>query len=90
MSDIGALGILTKINRIYEGTHLGMKQVVSTRARRVEVAPDGRTARAWLFEVTRIGARASCAERLQTFALKGARLVSTGQTDTVVRCPRAS
>jgi diacylglycerol kinase (ATP) len=39
VSEISVLGIATKINRLYEGTHLAMKEVATTRARRVEIAP---------------------------------------------------
>jgi diacylglycerol kinase (ATP) len=39
VSEISVLGIATKINRLYEGTHLAMKEVATTRARRVAIAP---------------------------------------------------
>ena len=59
---------------------------------RVEVSPDGRSARAAINVVLRApsagGQRTSCVQRLQTFVARGARLVSTGQTDTIVRCRR--
>ena len=55
---------------------------------RVQLGPDGRSARVWSFEVIRAAGRTSCAERLQTLTLRGGRLVSTGQTDTIVRCRR--
>jgi hypothetical protein len=53
---------------------------------RVQLGADGRSARVWSFEIIRAAGRTSCAERLQTLALRGGRLVSTGQTDTIVRC----
>jgi hypothetical protein len=56
--------------------------------RRIEIA--GATARVWTFEVTRIEragrVQTYCAERLQALSRVGARIVSTGQTDTIVRC----
>jgi hypothetical protein len=59
---------------------------------RVDIAPDGRSARVLAREVSVITTpartRRSCAERVQTVVLVGAALRSTGQTDTVVRCPR--
>lgn len=39
VGDLGRLEILTKINRIYEGTHLSMKEVTGERVRQVEIAP---------------------------------------------------
>ncbi len=59
---------------------------------RVEIAPDGRSARVTLRKVTRITAagrvRASCAVSVQGIVLAGGRLVSKGRTDTLYRCPR--
>lgn len=59
---------------------------------RVDIAPDGRSARVLAREVSVIATpartRRSCAERVQTVVLVGGQLRSTGQTDTVVRCPR--
>jgi diacylglycerol kinase (ATP) len=39
VGDLGRLEIITKINRLYEGTHLSMKEVASARVQRVEVIP---------------------------------------------------
>lgn len=60
---------------------------------RVEIAPDGRSARVIGHEVSRIetpgrAPRTLCAETDQTLVLLGGRLLSRGQTDTDVRCPR--
>lgn len=59
---------------------------------RVDIAPDGRSARVLAREVSVITSKArtrrSCAERVQTVVLVGGVLRSTGQTDTVLRCPR--
>ncbi|MET0274293.1 MAG: hypothetical protein ABW360_15000 [Phenylobacterium sp.] len=59
---------------------------------RIDIAPDGRSARVVAREVSVIATpartRRSCAERVQTVVLRGAALRSTGQTDTVVRCPK--
>jgi ketosteroid isomerase-like protein len=59
---------------------------------RVEIAPDGRSARVVAREVSVITtparARTICAERVQTVVLRAGALRSTGQTDTVVKCPR--
>ena len=60
---------------------------------RVEVAADGRSARVFGREVTRIEtpgrtARALCAETEQTLVLLKGRILSRGQTETDVRCPR--
>ncbi|WP_202120507.1 hypothetical protein, partial [Francisella tularensis] len=39
VGDLGRMEILTKINRLYEGTHLSMKEVRTARARRISVRP---------------------------------------------------
>ncbi len=57
---------------------------------RVEIAPDGRSARV----LARVGStvatdgrvRRLCASRLQTLVLDGGRLRSSGKTDTFVKC----
>lgn len=59
---------------------------------RVEVAPDGRSARVLGHETTRIEtpgrpSRTLCAETEQTVILARGRILSRGQTDTGVRCP---
>lgn len=58
---------------------------------RIELAPDGRSAHTLVRQTSRIEAggrvRTSCAESVQTLALARGRIVSTGQTDTVLRCP---
>jgi len=57
----------------------------------VAIAPDGRSAATRSRVVSRIetggATRTVCVERTQTLALSGGRLLSKGQTDTVVRCP---
>lgn len=60
---------------------------------RVVIAPDGRSAQVFGHDVTRTEtpgrpARTFCAETEQTVALTHGRLVSLGQTDIDVRCPR--
>ena len=62
---------------------------------RVEIAPDGRSARVFGRETSRIDTagkppRTLCAETEQTVALVAGRLLSRGQTDTQVRCRRAT
>ncbi|WP_068874556.1 MULTISPECIES: nuclear transport factor 2 family protein [unclassified Phenylobacterium] len=57
---------------------------------RIEIAPDGRSARV----LARVGSRVEtdgrvrrlCASRLQTIVLAGGRLRATGKTDTFVKC----
>jgi diacylglycerol kinase (ATP) len=39
VGDFGRLEVLAKINHLYAGTHLSLKQVSAVQARRVEVAP---------------------------------------------------
>jgi uncharacterized protein (TIGR02246 family) len=60
---------------------------------RVVIAPDGRSARVFGHERSRIESpgrapRTLCAETDQTLVLRNGRLLSRGQTDTDVRCPR--
>jgi ketosteroid isomerase-like protein len=60
---------------------------------RIEIAADGRSARVFGHEVTRIETkdrpgRAFCAETQQTVVLAKGRILSRGQIDTDVRCPR--
>ncbi|RAK59021.1 hypothetical protein DJ021_03975 [Phenylobacterium hankyongense] len=59
---------------------------------RVELSPDGRSARVLSHVTSRIerggAVRLSCAQRVQAVALAGGRIVSRGQTDTAVRCRR--
>ena len=60
---------------------------------RVVIAPDGRSARVLGHERSRIEnagqpPRTLCAETDQTLVLAQGRLLSRGQTDTDVRCPR--
>lgn len=58
--------------------------------RRIEVAPDGRSARVLGYEVTTIDQagkpRRVCAETEQRLVLQGGRILSKGQTDSIVRC----
>jgi uncharacterized protein (TIGR02246 family) len=58
---------------------------------RVELAPDGRSARVLARETTRVETpgrppRTLCAETDQTLVLSGGRILSRGQTETAVRC----
>lgn len=60
---------------------------------RIEIAPDGRSARVFSHDTSRIEterrpARVLCAESLETLILDHGRILSAGQTDTAVRCPR--
>lgn len=60
---------------------------------RIEIAPDGRSARVFSRDTSRIEterrpARMLCAESLETLILDHGRILSAGQTDTAVRCPR--
>lgn len=60
---------------------------------RVEIAPDGRLARVFGHEISRIDtpgkpSRSACAETAQVVVLVGGRLLSRGRTDTAVRCRR--
>ncbi|MGZ3374962.1 MAG: hypothetical protein ACXU8S_00020 [Phenylobacterium sp.] len=60
---------------------------------RVEIAPDGRSARVFSHQSSRVEtpgrpARRLCAETQQTLVLLKGRILSKGQTDTDVRCPR--
>jgi len=59
----------------------------------VAVAPDGRTANVAAQVTTRLETdgrpvRFLCAQRTQTLVLRGGRILSRGQTDTGIRCPR--
>jgi uncharacterized protein (TIGR02246 family) len=58
---------------------------------RVEIAPDGRSARVAGRETIRLDQagkppRTLCTETEQTLVLSGGRILSRGQTDTAVRC----
>ncbi|HEY0437465.1 MAG TPA: DUF4440 domain-containing protein [Phenylobacterium sp.] len=60
---------------------------------RVEIAPDGASARLFALAVTRMQApgglpRALCARTEQSLVLVAGRIRSRGQTDTAIRCPR--
>jgi hypothetical protein len=60
---------------------------------RIVIAPDGRSAEVFGHETTRIETagrppRTLCAETRQTLMLARGRILSQGQTDTDVRCPR--
>ena len=60
---------------------------------RIVIAPDGRSAQVFGRETTRIETagrppRTLCAETQQTLVLARGRILSQGQTDTDVRCPR--
>lgn len=59
--------------------------------RSIRIAPSGRTARVLGFEVstvtTRGRVRRVCAETDQTLVLSGGRVLSKGQTDSIVKCP---
>jgi hypothetical protein len=60
--------------------------------RRIELLPDGRSARVATdaFSRTDQGGKVqtTCVARVQTLTLTGAHLRSAGQTDTLFRCPR--
>ncbi len=60
--------------------------------RSIAISPDGARARVLGDKVTTVegagGARRYCATTDQTLVLVGGRLRSTGQIDTLVRCPR--
>lgn len=60
--------------------------------RRIEIAPDGRSARVTTDAISRTDqagkVQTTCVARVQTLTLAGARLRSSGQTDTLFRCPR--
>lgn len=76
--------------RFFAKSHFQATGVVDS----VTIAPDGRSARVVGHEVTRIEAtgqrpaHALCAQTAQTLVLTGGRILSKGQTDTDVRCPR--
>lgn len=59
--------------------------------RSIRIAPSGRTARVLGFEVSTVTSggrvRRVCAETDQTLVLAGGRVLSKGQTDSVVKCP---
>jgi hypothetical protein len=59
---------------------------------RIDLAPDGRSARVFTSAVSRTDqagkVQATCVARVQTLTLAAGRLRSTGQTDTLSRCPR--
>jgi len=60
--------------------------------RRIELAPDRRSARVTTDAVSRTEragkAQTTCVTRVQTLTLTGRGLRSSGQTDTLFRCPR--
>lgn len=59
--------------------------------RRIEIAPDRRSARVLGYEITTISGakpRRVCAETEQRLVLQGGRILSRGQTDSIVRCAR--
>lgn len=62
------------------------------QVQRVEIQPDGRTARVVIRKVSQITTggriRRSCADSVQTLVLSGGRILSRGRTDTLYRCPR--
>ena len=71
----------------------GAKVHETSTIARIEIAPDGRSARVFSQDVSRIEtrgrpARTLCAESLETVILAGGRILSRGQTDTTIRCPR--
>ncbi|MFC3079200.1 hypothetical protein ACFODL_13970 [Phenylobacterium terrae] len=59
--------------------------------RSIRIAPSGRTARVLGFEVTTVTTggrvRRVCAQTDQTLVLAGGRVLSKGQTDSIVKCP---
>lgn len=59
--------------------------------RSLRIAPSGRTARVLGFEVSTITSggrvRRVCAQTDQTLVLAGGRVLSKGQTDSIVKCP---
>ena len=63
----------------------------TAEVRRLQLAPDGRTARVFGYETLRIDdpgkpSRTLCTETEQALALVEGRILSRGQTDTAVRC----
>ncbi len=64
----------------------------TSQVQRIDIAPDRRSVRVLSRTVARIEAagriRVVCAERTQTLSLRAGRLISGGQTDTILRCPR--
>lgn len=64
----------------------------SGQVQRIEIQPDGRSARVVTRKVSRISTggrvRLSCADSVQTLVLGGGRILSRGRTDTLYRCPR--
>jgi ketosteroid isomerase-like protein len=75
--------------RFFARTRFTVKSTVD----RVVLAPDGRSAEVFGHDATRVEAagrpaRAFCAETQQTVVLAHGRLLSKGETDTDIRCPR--
>lgn len=62
------------------------------QVQRVDIEPDGRTARVVVRKVSTITSggrvRHSCADSVQTLVRSGGRILSRGRTDTLYRCPR--
>lgn len=60
--------------------------------RRITIAADGASARVQGYEVTTIvtagRTRQVCANTDQTVVLRGGRILSKGQTDSIIKCPR--
>lgn len=58
--------------------------------RSIRIAPDGKSARVLGSEVTTLSSaartRTVCAQTEQTLVLSGGRILSRGQTDTIVKC----
>jgi hypothetical protein len=63
-----------------------------SQVRSLRIAPSGTTARVLAWEVTTVTTggrtRTVCANTDQTLVLAGGRILSKGQTDSIVRCPR--
>jgi hypothetical protein len=66
----------------------GARSVDRTVVTRIEIAPDGRSARVFGRKVTATagGARSRCAETAQTLTATSGRILSQGETSTAIRC----
>ncbi|HVI32287.1 nuclear transport factor 2 family protein [Phenylobacterium sp.] len=64
----------------------------SGQVQRIDIQPDGLTARVVIRKVSRIvtggRVRLSCADSVQTLVRSDGRILSRGRTDTLYRCPR--
>ncbi len=70
-----------------------VKSVERGTVRSVSVAADGRSARVLGYEITTIETagkvRQVCANTQQDVVLQGGRILSKGQTDSIIKCPKA-